>query len=204
MTPRLGSLLLAFGIAASTFACGPAKEPDAGVASDLSKADGGSDGTESDESASKTNADDKAKGPVYPAPFTAEQIQRATKNGRTYRFRVEVPDKAPTEYTVAFRNVDSGGAEVFSEGDKGKRMSWLAFQQHAEFPKDKVTTRADRIKIPAGKFDCLVYEVTGDRGEVRTYYFAKKLPGAPVFFYVERDGQRIRTTTLLEHDPGRD
>src|SRR5262249_26455884 len=30
-----------------------------------------------------------AKGPAYPAPFTAEQIRDATKEGRTYRFKVD-------------------------------------------------------------------------------------------------------------------
>ena len=34
-------------------------------------------------------------------------------------------------------------------------------------------------------------------------YFAKKLPGAPVYFYAERNGKRLRTTTLVEHLPGK-
>lgn len=145
----------------------------------------------------------KPKGPVYPAPFTAEQIHAATKNGRTYRYKVEVPDQPPKEYAVTFRKVDSGGAELSTSSDKSKRMSWLALQQHSEFPKDKVTTHPDKLKTPAGKFECVVYEVAGDEGEVWTFYFAKKLPGAPVFFYAERDGRRLRTTTLIEHVAGR-
>ena len=36
------------------------------------------------------------------------------------------------------------------------------------------------MKLPGGKFDCIVYEVRGKDGEVSTYYFAKTLPGAPV------------------------
>ncbi|MBN9162829.1 MAG: hypothetical protein BGO98_44825 [Myxococcales bacterium 68-20] len=146
---------------------------------------------------------DKPKGPVYPAPFTAEQIRGATKNGRTYRYKVEVPNKPTKEYAITFRKVDEGGAEVWSGSDSSKRMGWLTLQQQSEFPKDKVTTRDDKLKTPAGKFECVVYEVDGDEGEVWTYYFAKKLPGAPVFFYVERNGKRLRTTTLVEHVPGR-
>jgi hypothetical protein len=142
------------------------------------------------------------KGPIYPAPFTAEQIRDATKNGRTYRYKVEAPSKPAHEYTITFRNVDDGGAEVHT-GERSTRMSWASLQKHGEFPKDKVTTREEKLKTPAGKFECIVYEVAGDEGEKWTYYFARKLPGAPVFFYVERDGRRLRTTTLVEHIPGK-
>lgn len=145
---------------------------------------------------------EKPKGPVYPAPFTADQIRDATKNGRTYRYKIELPNKPPKEHVITFKNVDEGGAEVSSSGEQSKRYGWLTLQEHAEFPKDKVTTREEKLKTPAGKFDCIVYEVAGEDGEQWTYYFAKKLPGAPVFFYVERNGKRLRTTTLIEHIPG--
>jgi hypothetical protein len=82
-------------------------------------------------------------------------------------------------------------------------MSWQALQQQSEFPKEKTETHDDKLKTPAGKFECIVYEVTMDEGEVWTFYFAKKLPGAPVFFYADRNGKRLRTTTLVEHIPGK-
>jgi hypothetical protein len=151
----------------------------------------------------KNDADERPKGPVYPAPFTAEQIRDATKNGRTYRYKVEAPNEPPHERTITFRNVDEGGAEVHTAGDKSKRMSWATLQRHSEFPKEKVTTHPEKLKTPAGKFECIVYQVSGEEGEVWTYYFAKKLPGAPVFYYVERNGKRLRTTTLVEHVPGK-
>jgi hypothetical protein len=146
---------------------------------------------------------EKPKGPIYPAPFTAEQIRDATKNGRTYRYKVEVPDQAAHEYTITFRKVDQSGAEVYAGSGTPKRMGWNILQAHAEFPKDKVKTHDEKLKTPAGKFECIVYEVAGDNEEVWTYYFAKKLPGAPVFFYCERHGKRLRTTTLVEHIPGK-
>ena len=152
--------------------------------------------------AAKTE-DEKPKGPVYPAPFTAEQIRDATKSGRTYRYKVEIPNKPVKEYVITFRNVDEGGAEIHAGANEPRRMGWLKLQQDGEFPKDKVTTRDEKLKTPAGKFECIVYEVAGDEGEVWTYYFAKKLPGAPVFFYVERNGKRLRTTTLVEHVAGK-
>ena len=147
-------------------------------------------------------AEEKPKGPVYPAPFTAEQIHAATKNGRTYRYKVEVPNKPTTSYSLTFRNVDDNGTEVH-RGETTKRMGWIALQQDAEFPKDKTTTHKEKLKTPAGKYECIVYEVEGDDDETLTYFFAKKLPGAPVFFYVERNGKRLRTTTLIEYVPGR-
>jgi len=143
------------------------------------------------------------KGPVYPAPFTAEQIRAATKNGRTYRYKVELPNKDPTEYAITFRNVDESGAEVSQPGKPPQRMAWSTLQHHAEFPKDRTSTHEEKLKTPAGKFECMVYEVRGEDEELWTYFFARKLPGAPVFFYVDRKGKRLRTVTLVEHVAGR-
>jgi hypothetical protein len=142
------------------------------------------------------------KGPVVAAPFTWEQIRAATKSGRTYRYRVEIPGKAPRERVLTFTKVDDDGCEIFAGGDNPKRKGWPQLQKDAEFPKDRVTITEESIKIPGGKFDCLVYEVRGKEGEVTTYYFAKSLPGAPVMFFTEVDGKRRKTTTLLQHIQG--
>jgi hypothetical protein len=146
----------------------------------------------------------KTKGVVISAPFTWQQIREATKNGRTYRYRVEVPGKPPKERVLTFTKVDETGAEIFAGGDAPKRIGWPALQKDAEFPKDKVTVREESVKLPGGKFECMVYEVRGDAGETWTYFFAKTLPGAPVLFYTEQDGRRVKTTTLLQHIPGKD
>ncbi len=142
-------------------------------------------------------------GPVHPAPFTAEQIRDATKAGRKYRYRVEEPGKPPREHVITFLKVDESGCEIANDGGPPKRMGWNMLQRHAEFPKDRVTTREVIKKTPAGKFECVVYMVRGDDGETSHYYFAKDLPGAPIAYHTEKDGKRIRTTTLLEHDPGK-
>ncbi len=195
-------------LALAAVACVPSKKAKSSIDDeDNSKAFAELEKNGRDESSngnpSSSGGDEKPKGPVYPAPFTAEQIRDATKNGRTYRYKVELPNKPAREYSITFRKVDEGGAEIFAGSDSSKRMGWLAMQQQSEFPKDKVTTRDEKLKTPAGKFECIVYEVAGDDGEVWTFYFAKKLPGAPVFFYAERNGKRLRTTTLVEHIPGR-
>jgi hypothetical protein len=133
-------------------------------------------------------------------PFTWEQIRDATKSGRTYRYRVEVPGEPARERTIKFTNVDENGATLVSGSAKPRRLGWPTLQKDASFPKDKLTTRTESIELPAGKFDCLVYQVRG-ADEVWTYYFAKSLPGAPVLFYTEQDGKRTKTTTLLQHTP---
>ena len=133
-----------------------------------------------------------------------QEIRAATKNGRTYRYRVEVPGKPTKERVLTFTKVDDNGAEIFAGGDAPKRMGWVALQKDAEFPKDKLTVREESVKLPGGKFDCVVYELKGDAGETWTYFFAKSLPGAPILFYTEQDGRRLKTTTLLQHIPGKD
>ena len=137
-------------------------------------------------------------------PFTGEQIRAATKPGRTYRYRVEVPGKPTRERTLVFAKADDSGAEIVT-GAGSKRVGWTQLQKDSEWPKDKVTMHEEiGIKVPGGKFDCLVYELRGESGETVTYFFAKTLPGAPILFYTEQDGRRIKTTTLLQHVQGKD
>ena len=197
----LGSLAVACAIAFAVSGClrKPPEAPEEEAPRGFSELDGPGSGDPS----ALAPQEKPPKGPVFPAPFTAEQIRAATKNGRTYKFRVEIPKKPSRQYEITFRNVDSGGAEVSAGGDHVKRLSWLSLQQDAEFPKDKVKTRHEQVKTPGGNFDCVVYRLEGEEGEVWTYFFAKKLPGAPVHFYVERNGKRLRTTTLLQHIAGK-
>lgn len=141
-------------------------------------------------------------GDMFPTPFTAAQIRDATKPGRTYRFRVEADGKPPGERVITFAKVDEAGAEVSTNGAPPERTTWEELRKHAEFPKPVVSTREEKITVPAGTFDCVVYVVQGVPGEVRTFYFAKTLPGAPVLFFTEKDGKRLMTSTLVEHRSG--
>jgi hypothetical protein len=138
---------------------------------------------------------------LAPPPFTAAQIRAATRNGRTYRYRVEAPGQPPRERVLTFSKVDAEGAELYAGGEP-KHVAWTELQKDAEFPKERVTVREDAVKLPGGKFKCIVYEVQGAAGETATYFFAKSLPGAPVLFFTEQDGQRTKTTTLLQHIAG--
>ena len=190
-------------------ACGggkpPPKAPDADAAFEAAiAAEKEQDAKKEPASAAKSAASSSTKSAVAAAPFSWQEIRAATKNGRTYRYRVEASGKPTKERVLTFTKVDDNGAEIFAGGDAPKRMGWVALQKDAEFPKDKLTVREESVKLPGGKFDCVVYELKGDAGETWTYFFAKSLPGAPVLFYTEQDGRRIKTTTLLQHIPGKD
>lgn len=141
-------------------------------------------------------------GPRHPSPYTAEQIRGATRAGRTYRYRVETKDKPATERVMTFAAVDAAGADLVTDGEGKKRVTWEELRQHAEFPEALVRTREERVTVPAGTFDCLVYVVLGEDGEATTYFFAKDLPGAPVQIFVNKDGRRVTTTKLVEHRTG--
>jgi hypothetical protein len=153
---------------------------------------------------SEARAPRESKGPVFPAPFSWEEIRAATKSGRTYRYKVEVRGKPAKERVLTFVKVDADGCEIFAGGESPKRKGWPSLQKDSEFPKERVQAREETVKLPGGKFDCMVYEVSGNDGEVTTYYFAKTLPGAPVLFYTDVDGRRMKTTTLLQHLQGKD
>jgi hypothetical protein len=153
---------------------------------------------------SEARAPRESKGAVFPAPFSWEEIRAATKSGRTYRYKVEVRGKPAKERVLTFVKVDADGCEIFAGGESPKRKGWPSLQKDSEFPKERVQAREETVKLPGGKFDCMVYEVSGNDGEVTTYYFAKTLPGAPVLFYTDVDGRRMKTTTLLQHLQGKD
>ena len=204
--PRLDVLALAVLLASA--GCGsskpPAKAPDADAAFETAiAAEKEQDAKKEPASVSRPSSSSPTKSTVAAAPFSWQEIRAATKNGRTYRYRVEAPGKPTKERVLTFTKVDDNGAEIFAGGDAPKRMGWVALQKDAEFPKDKLTVREESVKLPGGKFDCVVYELKGDAGETWTYFFARSLPGAPVLFYTEQDGRRLKTTTLLQHIPGK-
>jgi hypothetical protein len=135
---------------------------------------------------------------MAPTPFTAAQIRDATKAGRTYRFREEAPGQEPGEWTLTFVKVDKAGAEIATGDKPPTRVTWEQLRRHAEFDAKSVTTRDERVTVPGGTFDCVVY-VVQKKDETSTYYFAKTLPGAPVLYFTEKAGERTSTSTLLEH-----
>jgi hypothetical protein len=143
-----------------------------------------------------------APGGTFPTPYSAEQIRDASKPGRTWIWRVETPGNPTVESSAAFGALDAEGVELVSDGTT-KRITWEELRRHAEFPRDAVVTREETVTVPAGTYDCIVYVVTDPTThEVTSYYFAKDLPGAPVYFYSDKGGTRLLTSTLIKYDAG--
>lgn len=196
---------LTLSVCAIVAACGSAATPQAQAGPQSAPQAAGTHANENGPALSTAAGGDRAlaAAPKHPTPFTAEQIRGATKAGRTYRYRVEVGDKPPSERVISFVSVDADGAVMATPGEPNKRVTWEQLRQHAEFPAPLVMTREESITTPAGKFDCIVYVVLGEDGEASTFYFAKTLPGAPVQFSIAKEGRRVMISTLVEHRPGK-
>ena len=153
-------------------------------------------------SATETPAAASPDGESFPTPYTAEQIRDASKPGRTWTWRVETLGNPTVESSASFGALDADGVELVSDGAT-KRVTWEELRRHAEFPRAAVITREETVTLPAGTYDCIVYVVTDPTTrEVTSYYFAKDLPGAPVYFYSDKGGTRVLTSTLIKYDAG--
>lgn len=155
----------------------------------------------------------KAPVELAPLPFTAAQIRDATRNGRRYTFRIEVPGEPTVIEHITFFRVNAEGASLSIGGTSsdGKafgtspdRVTWEDLSRHGAFPKAATSIAEETVEVPAGKFACAVYTVHKPDGTVARYAFAKDLPGAPVLYTADKDKKRIRTSTLIEHVPGKE
>jgi hypothetical protein len=95
--------------------------------------------------------------------------------------------------TVTTTTFDSEGKSVgapTTESDK-----WTALHEHARFPRSATTISNESLALPAGTFDAMRYVVT--KGDVvKTYWFARSLPGPPVKMEVVKDGKTVMTMTM--------
>jgi hypothetical protein len=162
--------------------------------------------------ASHAGASPSPTAAVLPTPYTAEQIRDASHVGRTYVFRVERAGQLATLHSITFTSVTPDAAELrtetrdehgaITEGPTVSHAAWDELRRHAEFPRDATTVSHESITVPVGTFECTVYVVRGEGGEVSHFYFARERPGPPVMFYVERGGVRVVTNTLVEYREG--
>jgi hypothetical protein len=147
-------------------------------------------------------------------PFTAEQIRDATQAGRTYVWQMTAEGTTFTR-KLTFLTVDAEKAttealNVAADGTpmgepEVKSSSWDDFVKHAAWPKDATVISEEKLALPVGEFDCVLYTVNEKREgqNVRTRaWFAKVLPGAPVQLIVDVDGTEVMRLELMEHQPG--
>ncbi len=172
--------------------------------------------------ASKPAADAPKAAPVAaapapemaPAPFTSVQIRDASPTGRRVVFKVEESDKPAVRRVIEFVKSDAAGTDTHSStiDSSGKVLdssdnhsTWDELRSHGEFPKGRVEIYHRTVSIPLGTLECTVYKVTGEGAdpEVTTFYFADSLPGPPVFYYTEKGGKRLRTSTMESNGGGK-
>lgn len=141
-------------------------------------------------------------------PYTAAQIKDATKVGRKYTFKIEVPGEPAQLQVMEFTAITAEGATLKQSTlneDKTPageviedQVTWNDLESHAHFPKDATRVTEEELTVPAGKFPCMVYRVT-EAEIINTYWFAKSLPGAPIKVEAREGDKVVFTMTLTEH-----
>jgi hypothetical protein len=163
----------------------------------------------------KSTATDTATGgggPTSQPPFTWEQIRDACPPGRRIDLRVEEDGKPVYHQVMTFVDPDDDGSgtdirhEVFD--DEGnplgnpvrKSVKWTELRHHAEFPQaDVISVGDETIDTPRGKVAAKKYVVNDPEGTI-TYYFDPSLPGPPVLYFLEKDGKRLMTATMIKSE----
>ncbi|MGZ6372329.1 MAG: hypothetical protein ACXWL8_02930 [Candidatus Limnocylindria bacterium] len=145
-----------------------------------------------------------------PTPFTAEEIRGACRPGRELRLRVERLGHEPVIHVARYVGGDEEMAlqESWDESPAGDHLSepepsretWLDLQAHASFPAASTERAEETIDIAAGPLACLRYTQTLEDG-MRTFWFAKDLPGQPVRWEIRSGNQLVLAVVLLENTP---
>jgi len=148
-----------------------------------------------------------------PTPYSAEQIRDASPKGRKIVFQVEMWGKPMLFRTMTF--ITSKPTEMAVENDTtgldGKRVgtkqiivgSWTDLQSHASFPSENTLITTATITVPAGSFDCWLYEVSttkDGKSSVQKYWFAKNLPGPPVCLEESAQDKLVYKMVLLKNE----
>lgn len=142
-----------------------------------------------------------------PTPFSAEEICETCQTS-TIKYLLEMKGREDTYQITEFINISKTGSyfNTTTTDKNGKVLSrrrknyakWTDLQAHASFPEENTTITTDKIKLDPGEFECLVYTVeTGDRLE--KFYFAKELPGPPVYYEKFQNGERVFRMALISN-----
>ena len=144
-----------------------------------------------------------------PTPFTAEEIRDGCPQGRTITLQVERAGASTLAQVTRFVRCDDEGATVergqlSSSGEpigapETERSTWRELQTHASFPADRTEIRPERIDTPLGELDCLRYTVS-DGPTVRTFWFARSLPGMPVRSETLEAGRVVARVTVTRDE----
>lgn len=142
-----------------------------------------------------------------PTPFSAEEI-RETCQTSTIKYLVEMKEGEDTYQITEFINISETGSyfNTITTDKNGKVLrrrrknyaEWTDLQEHASFPEENTKITTEDIKLGPGEFECLVYTVkTGD--SLEKFYFAKELPGPPVYYEKFLKGESVFRMTLISN-----
>ena len=142
-----------------------------------------------------------------PTPFSAEEI-RAACTTITIKYLVEMKGREDTYQITEFINISETGSyfNAITTDKNGKVVKrrrknyakWTDLQAHASFPEEHTTITTDKIKLGPGEFECFVYNVkTGN--SLNKFYFAKELPGPPVYYEKFLNGESVFRMTLVSN-----
>lgn len=141
-----------------------------------------------------------------PTPFTADEIRAANPVGATILLRIERAGSQPTIHVSRYVSADEREAvrESWDETPDGERIgqaeqsreTWLELQEHASFPAAETRIDEEVIDLPIGRVDCLRYTQTTD-DSVRTFWFARDVPGQPVRWEIRAGGQLVMSVEAV-------
>ncbi|MGO8995423.1 MAG: hypothetical protein ACLQVI_19095 [Polyangiaceae bacterium] len=140
-----------------------------------------------------------------PYPFSVSEIRAGCPFGRVIEYRIEKAGSPPRVESWAFTPVDNDTVSIATTAfdlagnpigsPTHQTAKWTELHEHAHFPSAATTISNESLSTSAGTFDVMRYVVTqGD--EVRTYWFARTLPGPPVKVEVVKGGQTVSTMLM--------
>jgi len=149
---------------------------------------------------------------ILPLPFTAEQIRDEWVPGLAIRFLRRTPEGETRErWTVLAADEQGVEIEFAVLDDAGnpagqpmtRRSSWEELRDHAAFPADRASRAEATRRTPLGLLDGWIYTFADDStGTVTEFFFARELPGAPVYLRTRRDEALVLELVQVErHRP---
>lgn len=143
---------------------------------------------------------------IAPRPYTAEQIRDANPSGRILVYRLERAGEPTVLQETHFVEGDAEGTrmkEVVRTTDgtvvseREATATWDELMRHATFPADATRIVSEELETPMGRFSTSRYEVRSPDGIVRLW-FADELPGPPVRYENEREGELVLEAVQVE------
>lgn len=171
---------------------------------------GGDSEPASDESRPEDTATDVADAEILPRPFTAEQIRDEWVVGFNLTMLRNTQGTEETQrWTVVAADDDSLDIEYMTLDPHGhsvgdptvRRSTWVELRDHATFPAAGGTREDVTRDTALGTLDCWLYTVRDEeRKTVTEFYFAKDLPGAPVYMRASGEGEVVMELTQIERN----